>query len=417
MRTPHQPRNRPVGLTVASPDEAPERPHTTMALPGGWPVTAVAWGAASVAVGWLAVGVLVTFGWLMTIRASAADVLATLGQGWLAVYGAPARLAGVTLDLAPTGITVLVVAACAAAAHQTATQYPVDADAGTRARGRALARVAGAVTGAHLIVCLVVGLIVGDAGQVGALLPGALLVAGVGSTLGALLGLGLDPFATLPAWACRLPRAVGLGSLVIAGGALAAVVTALVAHWPAVLQTHGLLAADVPGSILLVLTQLAWWPTLLVWGAAYVLGAGVSLGAGAVVAPGLVVPGALPTLPVFAALPVAPGPADALWLVVGVLAGGLAGAWVARGLPDAVDDAPLRTVALTAAWQGAVGGAALGLVWIVAGWFATGALGTGRLVGLGPRFPELLAWASLPLAAAGALASLGWAVWRTRRTR
>lgn len=415
MRSPLQPRSRPLGLTVASPDEAPERPATGLRLPVGWVVTAVAWGAAAVLVGWLAVGVLVTFGWLTTARVSAAEVLLTLGQAWLTVYGAPAHLAGVTVDLAPTGITALVVAACAAAAHHAAQQYGPAAD-GPRARLRAWVSVAGACTGAHLVVCLVLGSIVGDAGQLGALLLGAVLVAGAGSALGALVGLGIDATAAWPAWARRLPRAVGLGSLVLAAGGLAAVMTALVAHWPSVTQTHAALAPDGPGSVLLTLTQLAWWPTVLVWGVSFVLGAGVSLGAGTVVAPGLVVAGPLPALPLFAALPVVPGPADAAWLVVGVLAGGLAGAWVVAGAGGAGSD-PLRRLALTAAWQGALGGLALGVAWIVGCWFATGALGTGRLVGMGPRFPELLGWASLPLAAAGALAGVGWALWSARRAQ
>ena len=48
--------------------------------------------------------------------------------------------------------------------------------------------------------------------------------------------------------------------------------------------------------------------------------------------------------------------------------------------------------------------------------FSGGDLGVERLAGMGPRLPDLLLWATLPLAAAGALYGLGRALWLSRRS-
>ena len=94
------------------------------------------------------------------------------------------------------------------------------------------------------------------------------------------------------------------------------------------------------------------------------------------------------------------------WPLVGVAAGAASAWWLLR------QSAPEWQPCL---WQGAVAGVAPGLGWLLLAWLSTGDLGVDRLVGFGPRFPDLLLWATLPLALAGGLYGVGRALWLSRR--
>lgn len=406
MRTPLDPRHTPVGLTVASPSEpAPEEHSRFPAVP--WLLAAVAWTAAVALVGWVLVGALVSVSWLTAVHVPAAEVFGTIGQGWLVLHGVPGGLAGATVRLVPLGATQLLALGCGFAAHHAAAQYDLEDGAPRSQRAIAWASVVGACVGAYVLVGGILAVVVGSPGQLGQAIPGLLLVPLAGAAPGAVLGLGLDLFEGLPAWTRRLPRAIGLGVGVLALGSLAALVMTLVAHLDLVSDLHGALAPDGVGAVVLTLVQVAYLPNLLAWAGAFVLGAGVTLGPEGLVAPGVVEPTVLPAIPVLGAVPSVPGVADHAWLVVGLAAAAASAWWLLRGSDHAW---------LTGLWQGAVAGVAPGLAWIVFSLFSGGDLGVERLAGMGPRLPDLLLWATLPLAAAGALYGLGRALWLSRRS-
>lgn len=405
MRTPHDPRHSTVTLTVASPSE-PVAEESSRIPYVPWLLAALAWTAAVALVGWLLVGALASVSWLTAVHTTAAEVFATIGQGWLALHGVPAVLGGATIRMVPLGITLLLVTGCALAAHHAAGQHDLPDEAPPRQQAIAWAGVVGACVGAYVLVGGVLAVVVGAPAQLGQAVPGLVLVPLLGSAVGALMGLGLDPLAGQPAWVRRLPRAIGLGAAVLAAGALVALVVALVAHWPQVVALHESLEPDAVGSVVLTLVQLAHLPNLLGWAGSFVLGAGVTLGAEGLVAPGVVEPALLPALPVLGAVPSVPGVADWAWLVVGVAAGAASAWWLLRGG---------EPHSLAGLWQGAVAGLATGVAWVAASWFTRGDLGVDLMVGLGPRFPDLLLWGTLPLAAAGAVYGLGRALWPSRR--
>lgn len=407
MRTPVDPRRSDVALTVASPTEAPVADPIVGRVPYlPWLVAGIAWTFGALLVGWLAVGVIAAAGWLTAVRTTAAEVFTTIGQGWLAAHGVPVRLGGAALDLTPLGITVLILAATGLAAHHAAHQYDLPADATAGRAWTAWGSVVGACVGTYALAALLLASVVGTPGQIGDALAGAVAVSFLGAAPGAALGCGLDPSRALPAWARRLVPSAGVGLGVLVIGSVAALIVALVSHADAVRDAHALLAPDAVGSVLLVLVQLAYLPTLILWAGAYVLGAGVHLGSGAVVAPDHVTGGVLPAIPVLGGVPTVGSPTDWAWLAVGVAAGAAAGWWHARRGEQAW---------LDGAWQGALAGLATGLLWLAASWFAVGGLGENRLALVGPRFPELLAFATLPLAAAGAVAGSLTRLWRARR--
>lgn len=382
--------NTDVGLTVARPEGAPRQRWRY--LP--WPVAAVLWTLGAAATAWLMSAVLPVAAWVAAARTPALAVFDATGQTWLAVHGASARFGGVVIDLMPLGITAVVIAACAAAAHHAADQCILEPDVDSATRWKCVAAVAGTCIATYGIAALIIAPIVGGADQIGPAVAGAFGVAVLGAVPGAAIGLDADPFTSAPAWVARIPRAIGAGLGVVALGSALALLVAFVAHWSRVQEVQATLGIDGFGTIIVTLVQGAFAPTMVLWAGAFVLGAGLTLGQGALLAPGHVEVGALPALPVFGALPHTSSPADWAWLIVGVSAGIAAGVvMVRRSEPTWFE----------ASWRGALAGGLAGAVWSAASWFAVGDLGTQALVGLGPRFPELWLFTIGPLALAGGL--------------
>jgi hypothetical protein len=183
--------------------------------------------------------------------------------------------------------------------------------------------------------------------------------------------------------------------LLVCGAALLA--TGLVRHFGTVIALHTALDPGVGGSIALLLGQLAFVPSALVWATSYALGSGFVLGAGSMVAPPGTELGMLPGVPLLGALP-RPGPGDPALLGLlasGVLAGAVAAAIVVRSRPAARFDASSLIGGLAAVL-------AAGL-FVVMGWAAGGDLGATRLTGLGPRLLPLLVMAGTTMGLAGLL--------------
>lgn len=404
MRTPLDPRQRPVSLTVASPTEPAAEPSRIPHVP--WLLAAVAWTAAVAALGWAAVGALVSVSWLTAVHIPASEIFGIIGQGWLAVHGVTVGFGGATIRLMPLGITLVIMAGCAFAAHHAAGQFELADEASPREGALAWTSVTGSCVGTYVLAGGVIAAVTGGPGQMGEAVPALLAVPFIGAGVGALVGLHLDPLAAMPVWVRCLPGALGVGVAALTLGSILALGVALVAHRDRVVTLHDALEPDAVGAVVLTLTQLAFLPNLIGWAGAFVLGAGVTLGADGLVSPTIADPGVLPAIPVLGAVPTAPGVADWAWLAVGLVAGAASAWWVLRGT---------GTTWLFGLWQGALAGLIPGIVWVTASWFTVGDLGVQHLSGFGPRFPDLLVWGTAPLALAGAVCGVCCGLWQTRR--
>lgn len=419
MRTSPERGRTGLGVTAAAPDDTPSSPSGRRRVPYlPWLAVAVAWSAAALVLGWAVPGALIGIAWLGATHIAPADMLAAIGQAWLSLHGAPVVLGGVPLRIVPLGLAALVAGACAVAAR-----YAVRGASRPRKPAGASARLAiiGACVAGYLAPGLLVAAIMGTPAQMVAALPGLVLIPLVGASVGVSLRRrrrrgarrrdGWRPATR--GWLGRLPRAIGLGVAVLAASATAAFVAALVVHWPTVMAVTESLHPDTAGLVMLIIVQLAYLPNMLLWAGSYVLGAGINLGPGAVAAPGVTIEATLPAVPVFGAVPLAPGGADLLWLLTGLLAGAASGAWLSRGEAWPGADRLPRDAALRGAGiRGALAGLGAAVVWIVLSWLSAGDLGVDRLAHLGPRFPALLGWGTVPLMVSAAAVAVAIEAWR-----
>ncbi len=396
-------------MTVTSlPQPTPVAVEPGPAVP--WLVAAVVGPLAALLLGWLAVGLIVFVGWLAVTSTPASTLVATIGQGWLALHFATARFGDTVVGVAPLGLVAAVIAGMAAATAYAARGVPLSAEASLTQWGRAFGALVGVCTAAYAVGALVLASLVGTPTQASDAFPGALGIALTGAVLGGVFGLRPDAVAAWPAWLRACPGAVLAGLASLFGAGLLAVAVGLGLHWQEATAMVNALNPDAIGVVGLGLAHLAWLPTIAVWGASYALGAGLSLGTGSVVTPGVTQLGLLPALPVLAAVPPVGSPLAWGWLWTGVAAGVVCGGWLVRALSaDAHDPDPLAW-----AWQAAVAGSATVTTWWVIAWVSRGDLGTGRLVGLGPVFPDLLWW-SLPPVVGGAAATAALTAWWSRR--
>ena len=408
MRTTSRPADLPLTLTSpAEPepvvhDPAPSLPWWLMALLGGWGV---------VLLGWTAVGVLVGGAWLSATWLPAETVLQTVGRGWLGLHGVGVELGGAEVRLAPLGLTLLVAIALAVVAHQAGG--PAADDAGDAASGwRRVGVLVGAVSASYASGVLVVASLIGSPAQVGQAFASACVLGAAGSLAGATVGRP-ELMGPLPAWARALPVAIGVGCAALTITSAAALAVAVALRWERVSALQASLDPDGPGVWLLAALTVVYGPTILLWAGSWLLGAGFSVGGGTVVAPGTSLLGLLPAVPVLGAVPTAATPGDWAALLAGLAAGATAGWWWWREVTR-TSAAPSL---LRAAWQGGLAGLGVALAWVAASWLARGALGSERLAVVGPRFPELLAWAPTILVLGAAAASAGTAAYQGRRRR
>lgn len=224
-----------------------------------------------------------------------------------------------------------------------------------------------------------------------------------GVTLGNLLDL-------MPARSRSLLVGVlaSLSSLLL-GGLLLFLVALAVGMSDAAAVTSAL-GPGVVGGVLLVVIQLAYLPNAVVFAVCYALGPGFAMGEMTVVAPTGVSVGAVPSLPMLAALPEngAAPVASLLALAIPFLAGTVGGVMTQRSAPDMVSEAaPL--------W-GFVCGATTGIVCAALAEVAGGSLGAGRLAEVGPSTWQVGLVAALEVGVAAAVAAWIANWWYTRRS-
>ncbi len=374
-------------------------------IPVGPGLTVAVWAAGA---GLVALAVPVLLAWATDSRSGsgATAALQSAGQLWVLAHGGSLAVPGGTLGLTPLGLVVLpLVLLSRAGAHAARTAAPRDLPADlvlTAAIGTPYAVLVAVVAAAAAstdirpapVQALLAGLFVG------------LLGAGVGVARGTGRWRGL--LASVPArirtvaWATSVALGLLLGAgALLAGGALAAHVG----------RAGELARASDPGlfgGLALLALGLVLVPNLVVWGASWWAGPGFAVGAGTTIGPFGATLGAVPALPVLAALPAGAPPTwlAALALAVPVVAGGFAGLLVARRR--------VMTSPLLAAREAVCVGPCTGLVLAVLAFASGGPLGGERLAQVGPSPWRVALAVTLEVAVAAGLAAAA-AVWRNDR--
>ncbi len=305
---------------------------------------------------------------------------AAIGTGvWLLGHGAAVDVgeAGV-VSLAPPGTSLVSAALVYGGAR--------------RARLRRPATAAFALGGFVLSVLGLSAVVPGPAAR-----PAVALVALVIGGVALLLALWRAR-TPRPAWWLRLREAtpdwaragvrgawlalaglLALAVLVLAVGLVSGIVT--------VLELHEALAPGRLGTVVLLLGQLAYLPTMVVWALAWLCGPGFAVGQGTLFSPSEVVTAPLPAFPVLGVLPEPGAPGLGLVVLVPVLVGAAVGAWLHRGR--------FQERWWQAALSGVVAAATLAVLGALLAVAASGSIGPGRLATVGVSAPALagaLAW-------------------------
>lgn len=320
--------------------------------------------AASAAVlGLVAVLVPVLVLWAVDDRAGAGavDAVRTAGQVWLVAHGASLEVPGGAYGLTPIGLLALPGWLLARAGR-------------TAGPGRLLRRAA-TVAVPYAGLTTVVAL--GSATEAVRAAPlsttaTALVLAVVAVGFGGRAQLRISERWRGPGRAVLAACAVLLGAGALLAGA------ALALHLPRAAELSGTGAPGAVGGAGLLLAGLAFVPNAALWGAGWLAGPGFAVGAGTAVGPFGHDLGAVPALPLLAALPASAAPA---WvavpaLLVPLLAGALAGRLVQRSAPGA----SWGRLTVQATLVGLVSGA----VWTGLAWLSGGPVGGGRLSEVGP---------------------------------
>ncbi|MFY0409062.1 DUF6350 family protein [Solicola sp. PLA-1-18] len=333
--------------------------------------------------------------WLGGSAGGIGDAVRAGAAGWLVGHGSGLSVGAVTVGAIPLGLTALLLGTVVLVTRVAVVPSRLDS-----IRGLAELATVGAVTYAAWACVLV--LVAGGSGAEPDLVRagiGSFLLAFVGLAWGGARGSGLDR-----TWWDLAPASVRSG-LVGAGVALATLllastvlyVVALLRGLGAAGRLWGSLDAGVVGGIALALLCLLVLPNLVLWSTSVLLGPGFALGTGTAVSLTGSDLGAVPGLPVLAAVPapaVFPGWALAL-AAVPVLAGALGGWWGTRRL----EHGPWTHAVAVGSAGGAGAGVVVALLLAVSG----GPVGPGRMADVGPFWLACSALAVLTLAVGGAI--------------
>ncbi|MDU0349599.1 DUF6350 family protein, partial [Actinomyces sp. MRS3W] len=321
-------------------DEAEDR----ALLPADWPL-AVRAGVEPVVLGW---GVVVLPTLAFYLAASSRDAAAALSLGgvlrtgtglWSLGFGGAMGAADAdygTLSLPLLGLTLIQVWLTRSSVNRSQLSGP---------RAGAVSVIASTLTALLLVV-----LASPAASRTWSAVIGvAVLSAMVTAVCLQSAGRGWQAVAAwqeqLPAWVTVALRMVR--ELACVAGVLAVVVAglALVLGAGRVSQLHDALAG---GGLMttagLLLLQLGWVPTGLVWALSWLVGPGFTVGTGSVFSPTRVVAGAVPGLPLLGALPTGPVGAWGAFLPFLFAVAGAVVAWRHR---EELRELPLRYTALT----------------------------------------------------------------------
>jgi hypothetical protein len=326
------------------------------------------------------------------------------GRLWLLAQGGGLTLGSGPLVLAPLLLTLAVAWGLSSAGRGVVRACDL-------AGGRSLAAAGAVAVGTHTLLAVLLGLLVTT--------PGAevdLLRSAVGSAVLALLAVGwgtardsglLDELLdSAPGPVRSLLRAVAAGALTAVALGLAMVAVALAADTGGYAALSGSLGGSGAGALGLLVLGVLLLPNAAAAAIGVAAGPGFAVGSGTLVSVHGVTLGAVPALPLLAALPdtqAVPLLAFASQ-VVPALAGLVAGATLGRRLGD--DDGG----SVVAGLWGVLAGVLLGLACGLLAWVAGGSLGDAALadVGAPPVATGLAVAVQAGVAAAVAAAVTRW---------
>lgn len=358
---------------VVNPRETPRDSGTVLAgcLAAGWVLLA----------GALAIAAVALVAWLTDNRsgAPAASALLVAVQVWLLAHGASLDLPWGDVTLLPLGVTAVPAWLLMRAGVWVARRRQLTTLAG-------LAEAVASITIVYAVVAVMLTALARTSDvsvspwRVGI---GAALLAAIAGTIGALRETGLARmlvvFVPGPRRAVARCTLAAVCAMTAAGALLVAV--ALAADIGGYGELSRAVAPGWAGAVGLLVLALLVLPNAISYATAVLIGPGFAVGTGTGVSVFGVQLGAVPALPLLAALPDGDRLPVLAWMVLGVpVAAGVLAGWV---LVRRLDDDDDRGWLSTAAWAGAGGalaGVALGLVSVL----ATGSLGSGQLAEVGP---------------------------------
>jgi hypothetical protein len=333
--------------------------------------------AGAAALGLLACLSIVVLAWATDPNSSgtSAGLARTAARLWLLSHGGSIVVRGEPITLAPLSLTVvvfvLIARGAAAAARVRRACTAVDALGAALSVAAPYALVVAVVAAAAQTPQL-------RTQPVRALLTG-LALAAVAASAGGLRQVGWHEVTRAwPAAAKAIPAAVAAAVCGVVATGAALVAASLMADFSQV----SVIARSVEGAgaagLALLVVQVVLAPNAVVWASAYAAGTGFAVGVGTHVGPAGSTMGAVPALPLLAALPVSgPAPALAQMSVAGVL---IAGAFAGVVLARRMDGTPQHLVAVWMALTALAAAATFGvLCWLAAG------SAPGTLAQIGPQ--------------------------------
>ncbi len=377
-----------------------------------WLAAALGGGVLCAVAGWLIVVAPVGLAWLTTPAGSLADALRLGTQFWLLAHGGGATLDRLRITLVPLGLTLLLGVILLSVAGWSARQAVLaspDDDLPDEHRRRITGRVTVSIALSYAASVGLVSFLMSTPQQTARALAGAVVLAAAGAAIGSARTVHWRPLANVPRWVRLVPRSVGAALLVMVLSSAGVLGTALWRARARIATLAQSLGADPLGQLALLAAQAAYVPNLLLWCGAWLVGAGFTLGDGSVVSPMWTQVGMLPAIPVAGAVPDESYGRwiNLAWMLGGVAAGATA-AWVVGWRRRVRFDEQ--------ALVGGVAGVIAGLIFTVVALMSRGDLGTGRLVGLGPRPVELAVMAPTLLGLSGMLVGLIMALLRPPRS-
>jgi len=361
-----------------------------------WWIAAIGGAGVCALGGWALITALALVSHLAATGAASGSELRFATQVWLLAHGGVLQSGGVRITLVPLVITALVALGLHGVASYAGKQMRLSSGA-DREPGLGVLAVTGTLTGSYVVVVTIASLVTDPSSLRAAVGAGAL--AAVMGFVGARRGMKWDFFHAWPVWSRAVPRAIGASVLVALVGGVVVFLAGLISHRDQIVSMTEQLHPGWAGGIVLVLVQLCYALTIVVWSMSWSFGPGFTLGDGSVVSLMGSHVGLLPAFPVTAALPSGTTSLGTLgWLIFPVAAGATSALMVLRARPRARFD--------ETALVGGLSGVLSGFAVVALAGVTRGSLGVSRLADIGPLLTPLLIIAPCLMGLAGAVTGL-----------
>ncbi len=405
-------------------------------------------------IGWLSCTVVIVVGWIAAGHSDLLSLLQASTKAWLLVHSMKIYLAAGQISVTPLGATFLLIWLGVGIIH-LASGHCRDSDHRIGLRVLEMTAVFALSYGAFIAIgaAWTQSVVINQIALVKVICIVAVVAGWAFSTS---MKLPWCNRSLWPEWLRSILAALSAGMATMIVFSAVALTIAVAVNYQRITLIHDSINAGVIGGIMMLVLELAWLPTMILWTGAWISGAGIQIGLDTVISPVHARVGMLPAFPFTGALPSA-GQVPSwmlIWLLSGVVSGMVA-AWVmstrmiawyesshrvsgqlwawlsayrAKGDDqpstseivaddvdelenvDAVDSSLLGEqerdsyglgVEKISIWA-ALAGICTGLTWTLSQWMATGDLGVSRLVNLGGRMeavaimsPSIMGFAAL----------------------